>query len=256
MEPRRKSIFLARVAEHLDRFDDMVEHMTAAVKGGPQLTQEERNLLSVAFKNAVSARRCALEFARRDEVRAKSDPQAGVYVREYMDQVRDELEHLCLAVLHLLDGSLIPAAPDSESLVFYIKMKADYHRHMATFGQRAAYAREKARQSYREAELLAVRLSVIHPVRLGLALNYSIFLRELMLLGLLHRIRRRIYCFNPCFIQCFREKISTRLKGMTRQRRGQKRAAPSTVPSPSSKAWIRRRQERNKRPWLQMSQNC
>ncbi|OLP86703.1 tRNA (guanine(37)-N1)-methyltransferase [Symbiodinium microadriaticum] len=158
----------------------MVEHMTAAVKGGPQLTQEERNLLSVAFKNAVSARRCALEFARRDEVRAKSDPQAGVYVREYMDQVRDELEHLCLAVLHLLDGSLIPAAPDSESLVFYIKMKADYHRHMATFGQRAAYAREKARQSYREAELLAVRLSVIHPVRLGLALNYSIFLRELM----------------------------------------------------------------------------
>lgn len=180
MEPRRKSIFLARVAEHLDRFDDMVEHMTAAVKGGPQLTQEERNLLSVAFKNAVSARRCALEFARRDEVRAKSDPQAGVYVREYMDQVRDELEHLCLAVLHLLDGSLIPAAPDSESLVFYIKMKADYHRHMATFGQRAAYAREKARQSYREAELLAVRLSVIHPVRLALALNYSIFLRELM----------------------------------------------------------------------------
>mmetsp|Transcript_59156 Transcript_59156/g.122340 ORF Transcript_59156/g.122340 Transcript_59156/m.122340 type:complete len:236 (+) Transcript_59156:36-743(+) len=182
MEPRRKSIFLARVAEHLDRFDDMVEHMTAAVKGRPQLTQEERNLLSVAFKNAVSARRCALELVRRsrDVVQAKSDPQVAIYVREYMDQVRDELEHLCLAVLHLLDGSLIPAAPDSESLVFYVKMKADYHRHMAQFGQRGAYAREKARQSYGEAELLAMSLSVTHPVRLALALNYSIFLRELM----------------------------------------------------------------------------
>jgi 14-3-3 protein epsilon len=53
-------IFLARVAEQAERFEDMVdqlEHVLA--EKGADVTSDERNLLSVAFKNLISSKRAA-----------------------------------------------------------------------------------------------------------------------------------------------------------------------------------------------------
>ena len=48
-------IFMARVAEQSERFRDMVDFLKPVInEKGPALTQDERNLLSVAFKNLVS----------------------------------------------------------------------------------------------------------------------------------------------------------------------------------------------------------
>ena len=53
-------IFLARVAEQAERFEDMVDFLKPVLdqKGG-DLTSDERNLLSVAFKNLISSKRTA-----------------------------------------------------------------------------------------------------------------------------------------------------------------------------------------------------
>ena len=53
-------IFLARVAEQAERFDDMVDFLKPVLdqKGG-DITSDERNLLSVAFKNLISSKRTA-----------------------------------------------------------------------------------------------------------------------------------------------------------------------------------------------------
>lgn len=41
----------------LDRYDDMAQAMKSVTETGVELSNEERNLLSVAYKNVVGARR-------------------------------------------------------------------------------------------------------------------------------------------------------------------------------------------------------
>lgn len=55
-----ETIFLARVAEQAERFEDMVDFLEKVLreKGGT-VTADERNLLSVAFKNLISSKRAA-----------------------------------------------------------------------------------------------------------------------------------------------------------------------------------------------------
>merc|ERR1712087_983184 len=70
-----------------------------------------------------------------------------------------------------------------ESKGFYQKMKADYWRYIAEFsdGDKKAKAAESARQAYEDAHNVAEKgLAVTHPIRLGLALNYSVFQFEVL----------------------------------------------------------------------------
>merc|ERR1711870_211156 len=86
-------------------------------------------------------------------------------------------------ILALLDGNLLPKAPSGESGVFYQKMKADYYRYIAEFtdGDKKSAAAENAKKAYQEAHEVAEKgLAVTHPIRLGLALNYSVFQYEVL----------------------------------------------------------------------------
>jgi len=56
-----ESIFMARVAEQAERFDDMVLYLKDVVqKKNEDFTTEERNLLSVGFKNQIGSKRTAI----------------------------------------------------------------------------------------------------------------------------------------------------------------------------------------------------
>merc|ERR1712117_190628 len=92
-------------------------------------------------------------------------------------------ESICGRILTLLDANLIGKASTGESKVFYQKMKADYCRYIAEFkdGQDKTDAAENARKAYEEANTVAEKdLAVTHPIRLGLALNYSVFQYEVL----------------------------------------------------------------------------
>merc|ERR1711870_92957 len=94
-----------------------------------------------------------------------------------------ELQKICDTILGLLDGSLIPKATSGESKVFYQKMKADYYRYIAEFteGDKKAKAADNARLAYEEAAKVAEKdLVVTHPIRLGPALNFSVFQYEVL----------------------------------------------------------------------------
>ena len=60
MTSTEENIFLARVAEQAERFEDMVKFLGSVLdeKGG-EVSADERNLLSVAFKNLISGKRAA-----------------------------------------------------------------------------------------------------------------------------------------------------------------------------------------------------
>merc|ERR1712127_548626 len=66
---------------------------------------------------------------------------------------------------------------------FSTNMKADYYRYMAEFKNDAdkAAAAENARKAYDDASNIAsAGLPVTHPIRLGLALNFSVFQYEVL----------------------------------------------------------------------------
>merc|ERR1712023_440860 len=105
------------------------------------------------------------------------------FAKEYCGKVEAELDKICNTILKLLDDKLIPKASNGESKVFYQKMKADYYRYIAEFkdGDDKKKAAEQARQAYEEAQKVATKdLAVTHPIRLGLALNYSVFQYEVL----------------------------------------------------------------------------
>lgn len=51
------NMFMARVAEQGDRFEDMYEFLKVSMKAKEHFTPEERNFISVAFKNLVTPKR-------------------------------------------------------------------------------------------------------------------------------------------------------------------------------------------------------
>merc|ERR1712019_98982 len=131
------------------------------------------------------SRRAAWRIITSIEQKEKTkgnESQAG-FAREYCTKVEKELDEICEAILGLLNGNLLEKASNDESKVFYHKMKADYYRYIAEYKQDDAKkaAAEKARKAYEDAsETASSGLAVTHPIRLGLALNYSVFQYEVL----------------------------------------------------------------------------
>jgi len=183
--PRDKDVYFAKLAEQAERYDEMAEHMKNVGNEGSALSVEERNLLSVAYKNAVGSRRAAwriITSVQQKETSKGNTDNAG-YAKEYCTKVETELQGICDTILKLLDEKLIPKAEGGESKVFYQKMSADYYRYIAEFkdGDAKTAAAESARKAYADAAAVAEKdLAVTHPIRLGLALNYSVFMYEVL----------------------------------------------------------------------------
>jgi 14-3-3 protein epsilon len=185
MSSRDKEVYFAKLAEQSERYDEMADHMKTVGNEGAALSTEERNLLSVAYKNAVGSRRAAWRIISSVEQKEQSKgniDNAG-FAKEYRAKVEGELNTICDAILKLLDSSLVPKSSDGESKVFYLKMKADYFRYIAEFtlDDAKTKAAESAREAYKAAEDVAAKdLPVTHPIRLGLALNFSVFQYEVL----------------------------------------------------------------------------
>lgn len=98
-------------------------------------------------------------------------------IKNYRGQVEKELRDICSDILNVLEKHLIPCASTGESRVFYYKMKGDYHRYLAEFatGTDRKEAAENSLVAYKAASDIAMTdLPPTHPIRLGLALNFSV----------------------------------------------------------------------------------
>jgi 14-3-3 protein epsilon len=185
MANRDKAVYFAKLAEQAERYDEMADQMELVGNQSEELSVEERNLLSVAYKNAVGSRRAAWRIITSVEQKEKTkgNEEQAKYAKEYCSKVEAELQKICDTILGLLDNNLIPKASNGESKVFYQKMKADYYRYIAEFsdGDSKSKAAENARLAYEDASKVAEKdLVVTHPIRLGLALNYSVFQYEVL----------------------------------------------------------------------------
>lgn len=178
------SLELARVAERAERYDDMADYMQARVTEGHPLDTEERDMLSAAFKNALTERRMAVRIAvqvHAQELEEGRVEQANL-ADGYKTRVENELQSICKKVLQLLETVLLPNAEPGEAKTFYLKMQGDYCRYMAEFTFAETFQRysAEAQSAYASGMAEAELLHQVHPVRLGLALNFSVFQHEVL----------------------------------------------------------------------------
>jgi len=139
-------VYLAKLAEQAERYEgelaffarvrlnsianladtEMVENMKNVASANQELSVEERNLLSVAYKNVIGARRASWRIVTSIEQKEESkgnESQVGL-IKEYRQKIEAELAKICEDILEVLEKHLIPSAQSGESKVFYHKMYA------------------------------------------------------------------------------------------------------------------------------------
>lgn len=89
----------AKLAEQAERYDDMAAAMKKVTEQGSGLSIEERNLLSVAYKNVVGARRSAWRVISSIEQKNDSDEKKLQLIKSYREKVEGELREICGDVL-------------------------------------------------------------------------------------------------------------------------------------------------------------
>ncbi|VDQ11093.1 unnamed protein product [Trichobilharzia regenti] len=132
-------IHLAKLAEQAERFNDMACAMKKVTEVSKELSNEERNLFSVAYKNVVGSRRSSWRVVSNVEQRLEGNKKKQA--EDYRKIIEKELNAVCNEVLVIVKNS-----------------KEAYEA-----------ATEKA----------AKELPPTHPIRLGLALNFSVFYYEI-----------------------------------------------------------------------------
>jgi len=113
-----------------------------------------------------------------------SEKQQAI-IKDYKSTIETELTTICKEVLDLIDNFLVKSvAGDSdkevESKVFYLKMKGDYYRYLAEVLNQKEDSVLKSEEAYKQASEAAGSLASTHPIKLGLALNFSVFYYEIM----------------------------------------------------------------------------
>jgi hypothetical protein len=170
---------MARLAEASERFEDMICFMKQRVekyKDVP-LNSEERNLMSVAYKNVIGARRASWRQYTHD-IEGENSDEATVSILR--DQVAEEILNISKDVLGLLEDILIKKGVKTEEQVFYQKMAGDYYRYLTESSAESEY-KQKCKDYYTEAWKIAeTELKATNPIRLGLALNFSVCFYEIL----------------------------------------------------------------------------
>ncbi|TDL14746.1 14-3-3 protein, partial [Rickenella mellea] len=133
---------------------EMAESMKRVASSDQELTIEERNLLSVAYKNVIGPRRASWRIVSSIEQEEESKSNEA-----QVSMIESELAKICEDILDVLDKHLTPSATSGESRVFYRKMMGDYRRYIA-IAELDALSEESYKDSTLIMQLLRDNLSL------------------------------------------------------------------------------------------------
>jgi len=184
MTEYEKLLYLAKVTEQAERPQETILYMEEIIKQNKEdLSVDERNLISVAYKNCVSSRRAAWRSIYGIEVKEKTNKSKYVHlVTDLKNTLENELFEWCNRMLNLIDNYLLKYSNSVESKVFYLKLKGDYFRYIAEFssGDQHNEVAQASLNAYKQASETSVDLVCTNPIKLGLALNFSVFYYEVL----------------------------------------------------------------------------
>lgn len=146
---------------------------------GADVSADERNLLSVAFKNLISSKRAAC----RTIAAIEQNPKYGKYadaLSGYKTSIEGKLTADCQRIVDMIKSKVLSKQCDGEPKAFFIKMIGDYYRYIAENARDSLLeqVKQNALKAYNEAN--QIKLPPCNPIKLGLALNFSVFHYEVM----------------------------------------------------------------------------
>ncbi|TVU43219.1 hypothetical protein EJB05_09666 [Eragrostis curvula] len=169
MDPRQELLFRATVAEKAKRYQEVVDAMNHIAMLDVELTLQDRNLFSLGYKKVTAEKRASMKALMYFEVEeGKGNESRMKMATEFRQKVEAELDNLCNNVINTIDKHLLPYSSDAESKAFY------YQMYLAEFKIQSEYSEVNA------SNIAEINLSPAHPVRLGLALNVSVFYHDLL----------------------------------------------------------------------------
>ena len=177
-----ENIFMARVAEQAERFDDMVHYLQLVVQcKNEDFTTEERNLLSVGFKNQIGSKRTAIRTISAIEQNPKYS-KFNDGLASYKKKIEGELYDQCISIVEIVKTKCMSVAATDETKAFFYKMIGDYYRYVAECAspEKLQSVKDGALEHYQKAQTSSESLNACNPIRLGLALNFSVFHYEVM----------------------------------------------------------------------------
>ena len=176
MSERDLYVAKAKYAHQAERYDDMLEFVNKLVDLGGNLSDDERNLYTLANKHAIGSRKTSISVFTG----ILSNKGDCAYLSNYRKDIVNELNDMCNNALKTLDEKLLPnCGDDVETKTVYLKVKADMRLNLCLDSDDDEL-KKQAREAYEEAYSFAEGLSPCNPVRLGLANNYAVFLYENM----------------------------------------------------------------------------
>ena len=146
---------------------------------GQDVSSDERNLLSVAFKNLISSKRAACRTIAAIEQNPKY-AKFSEALAQYKGGIEEQLTNDCKKIITMIQEKVLAKQCEGEPKAFFVKMVGDYYRYIAENAKDTQLedVKQKAKQAYEEAN--AIDLPACNPIKLGLALNYSVFNYEVL----------------------------------------------------------------------------
>ena len=172
---------LAQVALIAERYEDASKYIEELIKKKKEdLTKEEKNIFYKSFKYVVNSKRSAWLSINYLEEKEKNDERMEI-IKNYKNIIEKDILDICKNVITLINNFLLTKAVIDESKMFYLKMKGDYYRYLCEFkalNENKNYL-EESEKNYKNAIELSQNISWIGTIKLGLYLNYSVFIYEI-----------------------------------------------------------------------------
>lgn len=141
------------------------------------LKKNQQRLFAIAYKNCIASLREGWRWSERaaDKNEKKDQKKATIY-KQMAEEYRKNIIAMCDRIDKKLKVLNSNSANTTTSQAMYEKIRADYCRYRCEVNPDE---KDKAMQAYGNALKCAQQLSSSHPIRMGIALNYSVYLYEI-----------------------------------------------------------------------------
>jgi 14-3-3 protein epsilon len=176
--------YLAHFALKFEQYEDALFYVDKMIqeKQG-ELTEDERDLFVSAYRIFINEKRTAWRNIYISEVKEKEDKTKYIPImNEIRIQYEDIIIKACEKLIYCINTYIIKKTASLEGKAFFLKVKADHFRYLAEIstGQNLRKYIENSLQFYNESYIISKSLKPLDNIRLGIALNYSVFHYEVL----------------------------------------------------------------------------
>ena len=182
-----KLIYIGMLAEQFSLYDDNVYFLKELIKTRKKImNRDERNFFTASCKNSISNYRSAIRTVLTYENREKKKHNSPYlsYIKEYRNIVENVFYEKCHEIIKFVEEYIVKKDNfedyDVEGKVYFFKMLGDYHKYLCECDTFKTKEINKTKFYYNKAIELSKNLQITNCIYLGVFLNYSVFVNEIL----------------------------------------------------------------------------